>query len=100
MNYNEHRIIVLPYWNYELEKYPMPAHGILAQKLIDLGVYAVVGHHPHCVQGIELYAGKPIVYSLGNWFIPQKGYMDKKLQFPEYAKMELGFEVGKDKIFC
>lgn len=92
-NYSEHRIIVLPHWNYELEKYPMPAHRILAQKLIDLGAYAIVGHHPHCVQGIELYAGKPIVYSLGNWFIPQGVYMSGRLKFPDYANLECAVEI-------
>jgi poly-gamma-glutamate synthesis protein (capsule biosynthesis protein) len=34
---------------------------------IDLGADAVVGHHPHILQGIELYKGRPIAYSLGNF---------------------------------
>jgi poly-gamma-glutamate synthesis protein (capsule biosynthesis protein) len=29
----------------------------------------IVGSHPHCLQGIEYYNGKPVIYSLGNfWF--------------------------------
>lgn len=38
-----------------------------AHILIDSGQFDMVyGHHPHAVQPIEFYNGKPIVYSLGN----------------------------------
>lgn len=43
----------------------------LAHVLIDSGVDVVVGHHPHVVQDLELYKGKPIVYSLGNFVFDQ-----------------------------
>ena len=53
-----------------------------AHKLIDKGVDTIVGSHPHVVQGIELYRGKPIFYSLGNFVFDQyfneevkKGYL-------------------------
>lgn len=36
--------------------------------LIDHGVDAVVGGHPHIPQGVEQYKKKLIVYSLGNFF--------------------------------
>lgn len=36
---------------------------------IDAGADVVIGAHPHCLQGMEYYKGKPIIYSLGNlWF--------------------------------
>lgn len=38
----------------------------LARWLIDRGVDAVVGSHPHCVQPFDSYHGRPIIYSLGN----------------------------------
>lgn len=38
----------------------------LARWLIDRGVDAVVGSHPHCVQPLDSYHGRPIIYSLGN----------------------------------
>lgn len=43
----------------------------LAEFLIDFGVDAVVGHHPHVVQDIALYKNKPIFYSLGNFIFDQ-----------------------------
>jgi len=39
----------------------------LAHKLIDAGVDIIVGHHPHTVQGIEVYRGGLILYSVGNF---------------------------------
>ena len=38
-----------------------------AHRCIDQGAHAVVGHGPHIVRGIEIYKGKPIFYSLGNF---------------------------------
>jgi hypothetical protein len=38
----------------------------LARWLIDRGVDAVVGSHPHCIQPSDAYHGRPIIYSLGN----------------------------------
>ena len=34
---------------------------------IDAGADAIIGHGPHEVRGIEIYKGKPIFYSLGNF---------------------------------
>jgi poly-gamma-glutamate synthesis protein (capsule biosynthesis protein) len=39
----------------------------LAHHAIDVGADPVFGHHPHCLQGIEVYRGKAIFYSLGNF---------------------------------
>lgn len=39
---------------------------LIAHTIIDAGADCVIGHHPHVVQGIEIYNGKPIFYSLGN----------------------------------
>lgn len=39
---------------------------LIAHMIIDAGADCVIGHHPHVVQGIEIYNGKPIFYSLGN----------------------------------
>jgi poly-gamma-glutamate synthesis protein (capsule biosynthesis protein) len=34
---------------------------------LDAGADLVIGSHPHVLQGIEYYKGKPIIYSLGNF---------------------------------
>ncbi len=37
---------------------------------IDAGVDVILGHHPHILKGIEVYKGKVIFYSLGNFVMP------------------------------
>jgi poly-gamma-glutamate synthesis protein (capsule biosynthesis protein) len=39
----------------------------LAHRLIDGGAHAIFGHGPHMLRGVELYQGRPICYSLGNF---------------------------------
>jgi poly-gamma-glutamate capsule biosynthesis protein CapA/YwtB (metallophosphatase superfamily) len=38
-----------------------------AHAFIDAGADVFVGHGPHMLQGVEIYRGKPIFYSLGNF---------------------------------
>ena len=62
-------VIALPHWGTEhaTELEDVQTEG--ARAYIDAGADAVIGAHPHILQGIEYYNGKPIVYSLGNfWF--------------------------------
>src|SRR6516225_3168454 len=39
----------------------------LAKEAIDAGADEFIGHGPHQVRGVEVYHGKPIFYSLGNF---------------------------------
>jgi poly-gamma-glutamate synthesis protein (capsule biosynthesis protein) len=39
----------------------------LAHRLIDAGAHAIIGHGPHMLRGTEIYKGRPICYSLGNF---------------------------------
>ena len=38
-----------------------------ARACIDAGAHAFIGHGPHVTRGIEIYEGRPIFYSLGNF---------------------------------
>ncbi|MBE9093379.1 CapA family protein [Tychonema sp. LEGE 07203] len=60
-------IIVNYHWGVELADYPGDWQIDLARFTIDQGADLVVGHHPHVLQGAEVYKGRPIVYSLGNF---------------------------------
>lgn len=39
---------------------------------VEAGADIVLGHHPHVLQPIEWYRGKPIAYSLGNFVFAQR----------------------------
>ena len=61
--------VVIPFlhWGREGSPEPKPSQRELARHLIDAGASAVVGAHPHVTQTVEVYKGRPIVYSLGNF---------------------------------
>ena len=44
------------------------------KRAVDAGAALVIGHHPHVVQGLELYNGKLIAWSLGNFLFDQYFY--------------------------
>lgn len=44
------------------------------KQAVDEGAALVIGHHPHVVQGLELYNGKLIAWSLGNFLFDQYFY--------------------------
>jgi len=91
--YRGAKIIAFMHWSYELEAEPQPFERDLARHLIDMGVTAVLGCHPHRIGGFEMYRGKPIVYSLGNWLFKQRYYRQGKSQFPEFCSEQLAFEI-------
>lgn len=59
-------IIVNFHWGVEKAEKPGNDQRAFAHEVIEAGADAIIGHHPHVLQGIELYKNKPIVYSLGN----------------------------------
>jgi len=61
--------LVIPFlhWGWEGESRPSERQRELAHRLIDAGADAVIGGHPHIVQAPELYRGRLILYSLGNF---------------------------------
>lgn len=60
-------VIVYVHWGVERDERPQEYQRTLAQQYINAGADLVIGSHPHVLQGIEYYKGKPIVYSLGNF---------------------------------
>jgi poly-gamma-glutamate synthesis protein (capsule biosynthesis protein) len=65
--------VVIPYFHLGAEYVAIPpAWAVEATHLaIDAGATMVVTNHPHLIQGMEIYAGKPIIYSPGNFILDQ-----------------------------
>lgn len=61
-------LLVLPHAGIELVDAPLPEWRSLYKHFVDLGADGVIGTHPHIPQGWESYKGKPICYSLGNFY--------------------------------
>jgi len=64
-------IIAAPHWGYEYQKNFAPMQQVRGRAFIDAGADIVLGAHPHVIQPIEIYKGKPIFYSLGNFIFDQ-----------------------------
>ncbi len=65
-------LIVSLHWGMEYEKSPSEVQRNEAHQIIDWGADLILGHHPHVMQGMEVYKGKLIAYSLGNFLFDQK----------------------------
>src|SRR5262249_3916793 len=61
-----------------------------AHAMIDAGADIVVGHGPHVVRGIEMYKGKAILYSVGDFIFEN----ETLLRFPAEAYEAIG--LGRD----
>jgi poly-gamma-glutamate synthesis protein (capsule biosynthesis protein) len=62
-------VIVQVHAGLEMVDIPLPEWRERYRELIDLGADLVVGHHPHVLQGSEIYKGRAIYYSLGNFYM-------------------------------
>ncbi len=62
--------VVYAHWG---DEYVPPPERVkrLAHSFVDAGAAIVIGSHPHIVQEHEVYAGKDIYYSLGNFIFDQ-----------------------------
>jgi poly-gamma-glutamate capsule biosynthesis protein CapA/YwtB (metallophosphatase superfamily) len=69
-------LLVIVHWGKEFRPV-RPAQERLGRLAIDLGADAVLGHHPHSVQDVEVYRGRPILYSLGNFVFNLASRADK-----------------------
>lgn len=60
-------LIIVAHAGLEGVDIPLPEWRERYRELIDEGCDAVIGGHTHTAQGYEIYHGKPIFYSLGNF---------------------------------
>lgn len=64
-------VIVSMHAGDEYVSFPNDSQIAFAHAAIDAGAELVLGHHPHVVQTMEVYKGKYIFYSLGNFIFDQ-----------------------------
>jgi poly-gamma-glutamate synthesis protein (capsule biosynthesis protein) len=60
-------LVISIHWGEEYRHEPNNRQRELARFLVDQGADVVIGHHPHVLQRTEVYRGKLILYSLGNF---------------------------------
>jgi poly-gamma-glutamate synthesis protein (capsule biosynthesis protein) len=60
-------VVLSVHWGVETRAVPYPRIVDLAHDCIDNGADVILGHHPHVPGSVEMYRGRPIFYSLGNF---------------------------------
>lgn len=64
---NADYILIITHGGHENYNLPTRRFKRMMRFFVDAGADAVINHHPHTLSGSEIYKGKPIYYSLGNF---------------------------------
>lgn len=98
--YSSFKKVILLHWGEEFVSFPSSEQRQSARDLIDLGADLIIGSHSHTVQGYEIYKGKYVFYSLGNFFMPDvkpEGCgKTRKWDKRENKSIVPIFDIGKD----
>jgi len=81
-------------WTEDLPEKPADFQTNLARLAIEQGADLVVGHHPTQLQGAEIYKGRPIAYSLGDFVFSQP--TDRTT--PASAVLQVSLRAGQMKV--
>lgn len=84
-------VIVYCHWGVEYALRESNGQREKARAFIDAGAETIIGSHPHVVQPIEIYKGKAIFYSLGN-FVFDQYFSEDTLE-----GLLLGLEIDEDQ---
>ena len=82
-------VVVFCHWGVEYSIDSTVGMQALAHQLVDAGADLIIGSHPHVIEPMEIYNGKRIYYSLGNFIFDQ--------YFSEDVRNGLGVVVKIDR---
>ena len=81
-------VVVSLHWGREVQAKPEAGQVAFAKEVIDAGADVIYGHHPHVIQPIHFYKGKPILYSTGNFTFGTMSQVD-----PATGIFQLAYEM-------
>lgn len=91
--------VALIHSGFEYNSLPMPRNIKQYRTLLQKGFDAVVASHPHVLQPWEIYKGKPITYSLGNFYFSEyrQEFHGKTIrgEEPGYCDIGMGIILGQ-----
>lgn len=71
-------VVVSLHWGRETHMTPENWQVATAKKILDGGADMIYGHHPHVLQTMCFYKGKPILFSVGNFTFGTMSDVDKR----------------------
>ena len=86
-------VIVSLHWGRETHPTPQSGQVIFAKEAIKAGADVIWGHHPHVIQPIIFYMGKPIMFSTGNFTFGTMSQVDPATGIFQLAYEKVGDEV-------
>ncbi len=86
-------VVVSLHWGRETQNKPESGQVAFAKAAIDAGADVIYGHHPHVIQPINFYKGKPILYSTGNFTFGTMSQVDPATGIFQLAYEKVGGEV-------
>ena len=84
-------VIVSLHWGREVQSTPQTWQFAYARQIIDAGADVIWGHHPHILQQVQFYQGKPIFYSTGNFTFGSMSNVD-----PDTGIFQLRYQLTDD----
>lgn len=84
-------VIVSLHWGREVQSSPQKWQFTYAQKVLDAGADVIWGHHPHILQQVQFYQGKPIFFSTGNFTFGSMSSVD-----PDTGIFQLCYQLTDD----
>lgn len=78
-------VIVHLHWGTEMCQLPSPQQRVLARQFVEVGADAIIGHHPHVLQPMEVIDNVPVWYSLGNFAFSSEFWQGKNERGETFA---------------
>lgn len=96
----EHDVVLVSYHGgAEYQDAPSDLTRAFVKAAIDAGADAVIGHHPHVIQGIGWFSGRPVFYSLGNLVFGRRGE-HPWTRYGMLARLRIGTGAARDFGIC
>ncbi len=86
-------VVVSLHWGREVHTSPESWQFVYARKLIDGGADVIWGHHPHILQQVLFYQGKPVMFSTGNFTFGSMSKVD-----PDTGIFQLRYDVNDGEL--
>jgi len=88
-------VMVMIHWGKELQTQPLAGDVSLAHQLVQAGADVIFGGHSHRLQPMEVYRGRPIFYSLGNFVWPNLSVAGATTAIAEVTVSRAGVFTGR-----